>query len=277
MISTAHPRNLVWSLATGVAFALFAAIASTPALAQDRQFEDKLSAGDTVRVQVFQNPDLTLETRIQESGNITYPLIGAAKLAGLTIPQAEKVIAAALKAGGFMQQPQVSISQTQARRKQLSVLGAVGRPGQVPLEYTNTRLSDVLAVAGGIGGGGSDTVIITGQREGQPFRQEINVAAIYLDGKTANDILMAPGDVVYVHRAPVFYVYGEAQRPGSFRLERNMTFMQALVSAGGPSARGTEKRLRLHRQVGGVVKEMTPELNDLVQPDDVVYVRESLF
>jgi polysaccharide biosynthesis/export protein len=247
------------------------------AQAQDRVFEDKLGAGDTVRIQVFQNPDLTLETKVQETGNITYPLIGSAKLAGLTIPEAEKVIASALKAGGFMQQPQVSISQVQARRKQLSVLGAVGRPGPVPLEYANTRLSDALAAAGGIAGAGSDTVIITGMRAGKPWRQEINVAAMYLEGKTANDIVMAGGDVVYVHRAPVFYVYGEAQRPGSFRLERNMTFMQALVTAGGPTARGTEKRLRLHRETEGVIKEVSPDLNDLVRPDDVIYVRESLF
>lgn len=246
--------------------------------AQDKVFEDKLGAGDTVRVQVFQNPDLTLETRIQESGSITYPLIGSAKLAGLNIPDAERVIAAALKLGGFMQQPQVTITLVQARRKQVSVLGAVGRPGQVPLEYANTRLSDVLAVAGGISPTGSDTVIVTGQRNGKPMRQEINVAALYLEGKSAGDILMAGGDVVYVHRAPVFYVYGEAQRPGSYRLERNMTFMQALVMAGGPTARGTEKRLRLHRQAAdGSAKEMTPDLNDIVQPDDVIFVRESLF
>ena len=249
-----------------------------PAHAQDKIFEDKLGAGDTVRVQVFQNPDLTLETRIQETGLITYPLIGSASLAGLTIPEAEKVIAAALKSGGFMQQPQVTISQVQARRKQVSVLGAVGKPGQVPLEYANTRLSDVLALAGGISAAGSDTVIITGQRGGKPLRQEINVAALYLEGRTTNDILMSGGDVVYVHRAPVFYVYGEAQRPGSFRLERNMTFMQALVMAGGPTTRGTEKRLRLHRQaVDGTAKEMMPELNEKVQADDVIYVRESLF
>jgi len=248
------------------------------AQAQDRVFEDKLGAGDTVRVQVFQNPDLTLETRIQETGSITYPLIGSAKLAGLTIPAAEKVIATALKAGGFMQQPQVSVTQVQARRKQVSVLGAVARPGQVPLEYANTRLSDVLAVAGGIAPTGSDTVIVTGQRNGEAMRHEINVAAMYLEGKTGGDIQLAGGDVVYVHRAPVFYVYGEAQRPGSFRLERNMTFMQALVMAGGPTARGTEKRLRLHRQaVDGTAKEMSPELNDMVQADDVIYVRESLF
>lgn len=246
--------------------------------AQEKTFEDKLGAGDTVRVQVFQNPDLTLETRIQESGEITYPLIGAAKLAGLTLPEAEKLISVALKSGGFMQLPQVNVSLVQARRKLLSVLGAVGRPGQYPLEYSNTRLSDILALAGGISQGGSDTAVVTGQRGGKPWRQEINVAAMYLEGKTANDILMAPGDVVYVHRAPVFYVYGEAQRPGSFRLERNMTFMQALVTAGGPTARGTEKRLRLHRQdLDGKTKELSPELGDLVQSDDVIFVRESLF
>lgn len=267
--------HLLRSIAIGL-LALVATLGS--AFAQEKVFEDKLGAGDTVRVQVFQNPDLTLETKIQESGFITYPLIGSAKLAGLTIPDAEKVIAAALKSGGFMQQPQVTITQTQARRKQVSVLGAVGRPGPVPLEYANTRLSDVLAIAGGISPTGSDTVIVTGQRSGKPMRQEINMAALYLEGKATGDILMSGGDVVYVHRAPVFYVYGEAQRPGSFRLERNMTFMQALVMAGGPTARGTEKRLRLHRQaVDGSAKELTPDLNDMVQSDDVIYVRESLF
>jgi polysaccharide export outer membrane protein len=57
-----------------------------------------------------------------------------------------------------------------------------------------------------------------------------------------------------------------------------MSFMQALVMAGGPTARGTEKRLRLHRQAAdGSAREMTPELNDMVQADDVIFVRESLF
>lgn len=265
------PKRLPWLF-------LLAALVSAHVYAQDKIFEDKLSAGDTVRVQVFQNPDLTLETRIQETGNVTYPLIGSVKLAGLTILEAEKAIGGALKSGGFMQLPQVTITQIQARRKQVAVLGAVGRPGQFPLEYVNTRLSDVLAAAGGISPAGSDTAIVTGQRDGKPMRREVNMVALYLEGQSNNDILLAAGDVIYVHRAPVFYVYGEAQRPGSFRLERNMTFMQALVTAGGPSARGTEKRLRLHRQsLDGSLKEVTPELNELVQPDDVIYVRESLF
>ena len=55
---------------------LFACLLASGVHAEDKVFEDKLGAGDTIRVQVFQNPDLTLETRIQETGNITYPLIG---------------------------------------------------------------------------------------------------------------------------------------------------------------------------------------------------------
>ena len=250
----------------------------TGASAQDKIFEDKLGAGDSIRIQVFQNPDLTLETRILETGSVTYPLIGSAKLAGLTIPEAEKLIAQALKTGGFVQLPQVTVTLVQARRKQVSVLGSVGRPGQFPLESANTRLSDILALAGGVSPTGSDIVIVTGTRDGKPMRQEVDVATTYLDGKNINDMFLAGGDVVYVHRAPVFYVYGEAQRPGSFRLERNMTVLQALVTAGGPSARGTERRLRLNRRnPDGSIKELSPELNDRVMPDDVIFVRESLF
>ncbi|MEO7105638.1 MAG: polysaccharide biosynthesis/export family protein, partial [Rhodoferax sp.] len=148
-----------------------------PAFAQDSLFDDRLGAGDIIRVQVYQSPDLTQETRILESGQISYPLIGAIKVAGLTIPEAEALIAKALKAGGYIQQPQVTIAQLQTRKKTVTVLGAVGRPGLYPLDALNTRLSNILAAAGGIAQGGSDTVILSGTRDGKPMRKEIDVAA----------------------------------------------------------------------------------------------------
>jgi polysaccharide biosynthesis/export protein len=81
-----------------------------------------------------------------------------------------------------------------------------------------------------------------------------------------------------VHRAPVFYIYGEAQRPGSFRIERGMTIMQALAQGGGPTARGSEKRLRLSRKAAdGSIQQIEPQLTDPVLADDVIYVKESLF
>src|SRR5678816_2391383 len=74
-----------------------------------------LGPGDIVRIQVFQNPDLTTETRVSENGSITYPLVGAVEVGGLAVAAAERKIAAALKNGGFVRQPQVNIVILQMR------------------------------------------------------------------------------------------------------------------------------------------------------------------
>ena len=237
-----------------------------------------LGAGDAIRVQVFQNPDLTIETRVSENGSITYPLIGAVELGGLSIAVAEKRIADALQKGGFIQKPQVNIVLIQIRGNQVAVLGQVNRPGRFPLETANTRLSDMLANAGGATVGGADIAIIRGVRNGQSFRKQIDIPSIFLGEQMQDDIVLQGGDSIYVHRAPVFYIYGEAQRPGAFRIERSMTIMQALAQGGGPTLRGSEKRLRLHRKApDGSIQPIEPQLTDPVLPDDVIYVKESIF
>ncbi|MEO8859338.1 MAG: polysaccharide export protein EpsE [Burkholderiaceae bacterium] len=257
--------------------ALWLTLAGFAAHAQ-AQPDYSLGAGDAIRIQVFQNPDLTIETRVSENGTITYPLIGSVDLGGLSIAAAEKKIAAALEKGGFIRQPQVNIVLTQIRGNQVSVLGQVNRPGRFPLETANTRLSDMLAIAGGITTTGDDAVIITGQRDGKLFRKVVNIPSIYLDNKSQDDIVLMGGDTLYVNRAPVFYIYGEAQRPGAFRVERDMTVMQALAQGGGPTARGTEKKLRLSRTMqDGTVQQIVPQLTDPVLANDVIYVNERLF
>jgi polysaccharide export outer membrane protein len=148
----------------------------------------------------------------------------------------------------------------------------------VPLEYLNTRLSDVLASVGGISPTGSDEVVVTGQRDGAPYRAVINVTTALAQGKTDEDIVIQGGDVVYVQRAAVFYAYGEVQKPGAYRLEERMTVQQALVTAGGLSKRASEGRIRLQRRkADGVVDELSPRLTDTLQADDVIFVKESLF
>ena len=258
-------------------FAALLFLCNWAALAQP-QNDYPLAAGDTIRVQVFQNPDLTIETRVSESGSITYPLIGSVDLGGLSIAGAEKKIADALQKGGFIRQPQVTIVLLQIRGSQVSVLGQVNRPGRVPLETANTRLSDMLANAGGATPGGDDVVIVSGERGGKPFYKMVDIPAIYLNDKPEDDIVLKGGDTIYVHRAPVFYIYGEAQRPGAFRIERGMTVMQALAQGGGPTGRGTENKLRLTRKrPDGKMEQITPQLTDPVLPNDVIYVNERLF
>ncbi|WP_326533344.1 polysaccharide export protein EpsE [Pseudorhodoferax sp.] len=238
----------------------------------------RLGAGDTVRMQVFQSPDLTVETRVSESGTISVPLIGSIGIGGLSLAEAERKIATAFKSGGFLQQPQVNLVLVQVRGNQVSVLGQVNRPGRFPLEIANTRVSDVLAMAGGVMPSGDDTVILSGTRDGKPFRKFIDIPALFLVQDATDNLLVAAGDTLYVHRAPVFYIYGEAQRAGPYRIERNMTVMQGLAMGGGPTNRGSETRLRLHRRDShGQVQQTTPQLTDTLQPNDVIYVRESLF
>ena len=61
---------------------VFAASFGLAALAQDKQPEYRIGPGDAIRILVFQNPDLTLETRVTEVGTISYPLIGTVRIGG---------------------------------------------------------------------------------------------------------------------------------------------------------------------------------------------------
>ena len=93
-----------------------------------------------------------------------------------------------------------------------------------------------------------------------------------------DDPVIANGDIVYVDRVPTFYIYGEVLRGGQLRLERGMTVRQALAAGGGVTQRGTQKGMKLHRRdASGKVEILDASLEMLVQPNDVIYVRESLF
>jgi polysaccharide biosynthesis/export protein len=249
-----------------------------PAHAQSPTPEYRLSAGDVIRITVYQSPDLTLETRISEAGTISYPLLGSVRIGGMGVTQAEKTIADGLRTGNFLKAPQVSLLVMQVRGNQVSVLGQVNRPGRFPIETADMRLTDLLAAAGGIAASGADTVTLVGTRSGQPFRRDLDLQAVVRSERRADDLIVQNGDVVYVERAPMVYIYGEVQRPGAMRLERGMTVMQALATGGGLTLRGTEKGLRIHRKGSdGKTQIIQPTMDDPVRDGDVVYVRESLF
>jgi polysaccharide export outer membrane protein len=237
----------------------------------------KLAAGDSIKVQVYQNPDLTVEARVSENGTISYPLVGSVAIGGMSIPQAEKTVASALERGKILKQPQVNILLLQVRGNQVSVLGEVQRPGRFPLETTTVRVSDMLASAGGLTTQGNDQVVVSGTRDGKPFRKTIDVPGLFRNDASADDVLLAPGDTLFVTKAATFYIYGAAQRPGTYKIERGMTMQQALAIAGGPNARGSE-RMRLDRKSeDGRLQQLEPRLTDVVQPGDVLFVKESLF
>lgn len=256
--------------------AAFAGGLATPALAQRQEY--LITPSDILKVTVFKNPDLSLEVRVSEGGTIDFPLIGSVHVSDLTLRDAERRIGKMLENGRFIANPQVNILVTQAVGSQVSVLGQVNHPGRYAIETGGGHLSGMLALAGGISPNGADVVIVAGSRNGSAFRREIDVVRMSLSGNTADDIAVAGGDMVFVNRAPMFYIYGEVQRPGQFRLERNMTVMQALASGGGVTGKGTRRGIVVHRRdTHGTVTEESVKLDDDVKDEDVIYVHQSLF
>jgi polysaccharide biosynthesis/export protein len=352
-LNTAVAEQLSMDLNTSVT--KDANLGQTKKVAADASY--LLGAGDVLRITVYNNADLSLETRVSEAGTISYPLIGDVQVEGLTASAAEKKLAKLLDTGGFVKKPQINILVTAYQSKMISVLGSVLKPGRYPLDratnladmlalvggatsdgsdlvtiigkkgkkeydlhsivgkgegaqnipleggeiiYVHARdvavmgqvnrpgkyavtggvrtLSDFLSVAGGINPGGSDIITVTTMRAGKQSRFEVDIDNLFRTNNSASNIELASGDTVYVPRAPMVYIYGEVQRPGSFRIERNMTVIQALAQGGGLTQRGTQRNIELHRRnAKGAIEKLTPALTDLVQQDDVLYVQESLF
>src|SRR3984885_11091600 len=271
-------RVACWrGLLTVVALLLLAAV-STPSRAQAQQQQYLIGSGDILRISVFKNPDLSLDIRVSEAGTISYPLVGSVPVGGLTPSAAEKKIGDLLKEGGFVLNPQVNLLITQALGGLVSVMGDVHPPGRYSVEAAGGHVSGMLASAGGISPTGSDRIVISGTRNGKPFRREIDVVAMSLSGNTADDVILAGGDTLFVNHAPLFYIYGQVQKPGQLPLVRNMTVMQALAAGGGVTGKGTSRGIVRHRRdASGKVKEESVSLDDDVQDQDVIYVKESLF
>jgi len=239
---------------------------------------DTLGAGDSIRITVFQNPDLTTEARLSQGGAIVFPLIGEVTLGGLTAAEAGSRIADQLKRGNFIVNPQVAVSIVQVRSRQVHVLGQLSRPGNYILEDSASRLTDVLTLAGGISATGADTVTVLTNRGGKIERHEIDVPAIFHGGDPSTNIQIENGDTIYVERAPVFYIYGEVQRAGAYRLEPNMIVMQALSLGSGLTPRASERGIGIHRRMpNGKFVKLDAKLTDPILADDIVFVRESLF
>lgn len=274
IVLAAVRRAAAGSLAATFAGALLMSALPLPASGQTRE---TLGAGDTIRVTVFQNPDLNTETRISERGTIVFPLIGEITLSGQTPAGAGLRIADQLKSRNFMKDPQVTVTLLQVRSRQVSVLGNIVRPGRYALDESNMTLTDILALAGGIGPEGADSVTVIAKRNGTEQKLEVNIAEMMRKGDMSRNFEIENGDMVYVHRAPMFYIYGEVQRAGAYRLEPNMAVMHALSVGGGLTQRGTARGLQIHRRMpNGSVRRFDAQLTDQVQPDDLIFVRESL-
>jgi len=237
-----------------------------------------LGVGDVLNVQVYGRPELTTTTYIADDGTITMPLAGPVPIVGLSPAAAASEVAAAFRKAQLLRDPQITILLVQSRSQQVSVLGEVRAPGRFPIDST-TSLLDLLAAAGGTTETSGDTVfVIRPDVAGNLERHPVSLRGLEDGRQSLQFLVLRGGDAVFVPPAEQFYIYGEVQTPNMYRLEPEMTVLQAIARSGGLTPLATTRRIQIKRRLAdGTVVEGKVELADRVQPDDVIYIREGRF
>ena len=264
-------RQLAAGLAVLLSLFCVQAASATDAPAQaspaDQQYI--LGPADVVEVSVLTHPEYTTRDRISEAGTIQLPYLGSVNAANMTAAQLRDEVADALDKGGYFAHPVVKVDIISFGSRYVTVLGEVHAPGLVPVDRPY-RLSEILARVGGIQAGGADYVVLT-PANGKEERLAVKDIAT---GGLDKDPYVQPGDKIYSPPAEVFYVSGQVNAPGAFPIMPGMTIRMAIARAGGVTLVGSEKKVKLTRHG---VKTSHVDLNELVQPGDVIVIGQNLF
>jgi polysaccharide biosynthesis/export protein len=244
--------------------------------------EYRIGTDDLLDITVFEAPELNASVRVSASGEISLPLVGAIKAAGLTTKEFGVVFQELLRRT-YMKDPHVGIFVHDMQSHPVSVFGAVKRPGVFQIRGTKTLL-EVLSLSEGLSDDAGDTVLVmrgAGLRT-MPIHQdtqdvdknnvssaeqvqgtggalpsakepastdtvEINLKRLLDSGDPDYNVLVHPGDIVKVTRAGIIYVVGEVKKPGGFVLKgnENISVLQALALAEGLTRTSAKSQARI--------------------------------
>ena len=233
--------------------------------------------GDLLAIHVFGAADFAPTVRIDSNGDAELPFVGFVHLDGLTIPEAEKLIAKKLQDDGIYVDPLVTLTVTEGPNAVVTVVGE--NHGSYPLTG-QTGLLNILNAAGGLQGTTSHVVTIN--RPGVPSPINIDLGTDPAHSLMAN-VPIFPGDIIVTGRVGVAFAIGAFKTPGVIQLGGNtpITLMQATAQIGGPMFEAKQSDLRLIRTLNGqrsVVKLDIGKIyagkapDPILEPNDILYL-----
>jgi polysaccharide export outer membrane protein len=253
-----------------------------------------LHAEDEVSVRSLQAKEIADKTfRLDQNGEVNFPLAGVVHLGGNTVRDAEKALAAAFKT--FYINPDIAITVTAFHSEPVSVLGAVGTPNVYQLKG-RTRLIDALSAAGGARPDAGATVTITRRPEYGPIpmegaRQllsgesvaEINLKSLLESRDSKENFLIEPHDVISVSAAQFVYVLGNVKRAGGYPLagRPNLSVLDALALSEGADSRANLSKAQILRRSGPTPEQIPVDIAKILrgkaedptlQPNDVLFL-----
>lgn len=243
-----------------------------------------LGPNDQVKITVFDETDLSNVYRVDSDGFITFPLINKVAAAGITPAELQERIKTMLSAG-YIRNPQVRVEVEGYKSQSVIVSGEVRSPGKVPMTGTMT-LVEALAAAGSPTSSASNEISVSRQKrnaDGTPVNGNVvdiirvNLKDLQL-GTAGRDIVLQDGDLINVPKAQTIIVTGQVRNSGSIIWEPGMTVQQAIALAGGLTDRGSDRRIKADRILpNGKVTEVSLNLEDKVQPNDIIKVPQKIF
>lgn len=160
------------------------------------QTDARLGAGDTFEIRVYGEEDLSGKHRIAEDGTINFPLVGRLEVAGKDTGQIADLIAQALAEKQILRDPHVSVLLLERTSRQVSIVGAVAKPGT----YSLSGRMSVIEAIGAAGGltplASGDNTIVTRRVDGELKRFKVPIESIS-QGRIA-DFTLQGGDIVFV-------------------------------------------------------------------------------
>jgi polysaccharide biosynthesis/export protein len=242
-----------------------------------------IGPGDDLEITVYGAPDLSQHTRVGADGNISMPLIGSVRIAGLSSSEAQAAIETQLQRNNVVNDPQVLIYVKEYSSSGISVVGEVVRPG-VYSALGPHRLFDILQVAGGLSDKASGLVTVSHRGDTE---HPVTVAVSKDPALMArSNIELLPGDTVFAAKAAMVYILGEVLKPGGYILNSTgaVTLLQVVAAAGGPTSSAALGRARMLRRTPTGLQEEPLPLKALlrgktadipVSAEDIVFVPSS--
>jgi polysaccharide export outer membrane protein len=193
-----------------VIIALIAVLAAGVANAQTNF---RIGPGDTVRVEVLEDPSLNREVLVLPDGSVSFPLVGALRAGGQTTTQLESALASAL-APNFATRPTVSVSVAGVAERELSeaavidiyIMGEVENSGLIQVERGTTVLQ-ALALSGGFTRFAATKRVQLRRTDPSTGRQtvyNIDYRAIEQGASNIGSSVLADGDVIIVPERRLF-------------------------------------------------------------------------
>ena len=234
---------------------------------------------DNLSIIVSDEAELTGKYRVDTDGTISMPYLSRVLLAGLSLADAQVKIATLLRTGQFIRNPQVRIEVDQFKARSVIVSGEVRTPGTLTLPGTTISLLEALALAGSpTVNASNEVIVIHPPKPGEQAPEPITINRRELElGRAGRDVTLQDGDIVNVPVAKRFYISGFVKNPGSYVLDTGTTVSQAIILAGGLSERGTDRRIKVSREVSGRTVDISVDLDDKLKPNDEIKIRSRFF